>query len=63
MGIDGIDKIGGSKGYATSILGGFNKPSDGGTASAIRGRNDEERIGALLGSGNINAPNPASNNF
>lgn len=52
--------ISGTKGYATSILGGsFNKP-EGSTASAIRGRDDSDRIGSLLASGNINAPAPQS---
>ncbi len=57
-----IEKIGETKGYATSLLGGFNKPEAGGITSGIRGR-DEDRIGDLLASGNIKAPAPASNSF
>lgn len=33
--------ITGTKGYTTPLLGGLGTPSDGGTASAIRGRKEE----------------------
>lgn len=63
MSINGIGSIG-SNGYTTSILG-ASRPGSDSQASAFQGRKDDDkdRIGALLGSGNINPPAPASNNF